>query len=125
MPRVSVLRNFLRPPWPVLFALAGPGVILSAYGSISATMPALCGPGTARLLFASNGSDAFALALALNPPGRLLGGWALMLLAMMPPLLAAPLTHVWRSSLPRRRIWSVLQFAIGYAAVWLAVGPLL
>jgi predicted metal-binding membrane protein len=48
-----------------------------------------------------------------------------MLLAMMPPLLVAPLLHVWRSSLPRRRVRALAHFISAYGAVWMAAGPIL
>jgi predicted metal-binding membrane protein len=121
----SVLRSFARAPWPVLFALAGFGLILSAYGAARATLPAFCGAGTARLLLTFGWPDALKVALALNPPARLLADWASMLLAMMPPLLAAPLMHVWRSSLPRRRVSALACFAVGYGVVWMMAGPIL
>jgi predicted metal-binding membrane protein len=125
MPLLPALRCFAWPPWPLLFTLAGVGVILSALGTGHAALPAFCGPGTAQLLLASAWPDALALALALNPPAQLLADWALMLLAMMPPLLAAPLMHVWRSSLPRRRARALAHFVFGYGLVWMAAGPVL
>src|ERR1700676_4179813 len=100
MPRALVLRSFARAPWPLLFALAGFGLLLSAYRAGHATLPAFCSAGTAWLLLVSGWPGALELAFALNPPTRLLADWALMLLAMMPPLLAVPLMHVWRSTLP-------------------------
>ena len=39
------------------------------------------------------------IALVVNPPGLLALAWLLMLLAMMPPLLAQPMRHLWRRSL--------------------------
>lgn len=125
MARTLVLRSFARAPWPLLFAVAGFGLILSADSTARATLPAFCGAGTAGLLLASGWSGALELAFALNPPARLLADWALMLLAMMPPLLAAPLMHVWRSSLPRRRVRALGYFALGYGSVWMAAGPIL
>jgi predicted metal-binding membrane protein len=125
MPRAQVLRSFLRAPWPVLFALAGVGLVLSARSAGHAALPAFCGSGAASLLASSGGLAALQLTLALNPPVRLMADWALMLLAMMPPLLAQPVMHVWRSSLPRRRLRAVAYFAIGYGCVWMAAGPAL
>jgi predicted metal-binding membrane protein len=126
MARVQVLRNFARAPWPVLFGLAGFGLVLSARNAGHASLPAVCGSsGTASLLLSSGGLGALQLALALNPPVRLMADWAMMLLAMMPPLLAVPLMHVWRSSLPRRRVRAVAHFAIGYGCAWMAIGPIL
>lgn len=65
------------------------------------------------------------LALAMNSPGRLVAGWALMLAAMMSPLLAAPLLHVHSSSLPRRRVELMVLFVIAYGTVWMAAGAVL
>jgi predicted metal-binding membrane protein len=79
----------------------------------------------AWLLLSSGWPDALELAIALNPPARLLADWALMLLAMMPPLLAMPLVHVLRSSLPRRRVRALAHFALGYGLVWMTAGPIL
>ena len=45
-----------------------------------------------------------------------------MLLAMMPPLLAMPLMHVYWSSLPRRRVRALACFVGAYGSVWLAAG---
>lgn len=125
MVRVQALRSFTRAPWPTLFALAGCGLILSVQSSGNATLPAFCGAGAPWLQVASSWSDALHLALAFNPPAGLLADWALMLLAMMPPLLAMPLMHVCWSSLPRRRVRALACFALGYAFVWLAAGPVL
>jgi hypothetical protein len=125
MPCVMVLRGFARVPWPLLFASAGLGLILSAHNAGRAALPSFCGTGLARPLLASGWPDALELVLALNPPVRLLADWAMMLLAMMPPLLAMPLMHVWRSSLPRRRVRALAHFVLAYGAVWMTAGPIL
>jgi predicted metal-binding membrane protein len=124
MSRALVLGSLTQAPWPFLFAAAGLGLIASAYGADQATLPGFCGAGTA-LLLASGWPDALALTLALNEPARLWADWALMLLAMMPPILAVPLMHVWRSSLPRRRVRALCHFIVGYSSVWMAAGPIL
>lgn len=49
-------------------------------------------------------------------------GWAVMLIAMMAPLLVAPVRHIRSSSLARRRGRSVAVFLAGYGAVWAAAG---
>jgi predicted metal-binding membrane protein len=41
-----------------------------------------------------------------------------MVLAMMAPLLTAPMTHLWTKSLARRRLRAVALFSLAYAAVW-------
>lgn len=61
-------------------------------------------------------------AVRLNGAGPLATSWAIMLVAMMSPLLAAPLDYVWERSLPRRRLRSVALFLLGYALVWLPFG---
>ncbi|AVR97183.1 copper chaperone [Pseudoduganella armeniaca] len=113
----NVLRRLRRGPWPLLFALAAVGMFATAS---SASGPDGLGDICATAGFApalSSWSSAFAAALA-RP-----GSWAAMLLAMMPPLLAPALAHVWYSSRPRRRMRAVLWFVAGYGAVWMAAGP--
>jgi predicted metal-binding membrane protein len=53
------------------------------------------------------------------------GGWALMLVAMMLPLLSAPIGHVKDRSFARRRARATTIFLAGYAAVWMAAGAVL
>jgi predicted metal-binding membrane protein len=55
----------------------------------------------------------------LNSAGGLAASWAVMLLAMMAPLLAAPIDFLWERSLPRRRPRSAGLFLLGYALVWM------
>jgi predicted metal-binding membrane protein len=51
--------------------------------------------------------------------------WMLMVVAMLPPLLALPVGHVWISVSPRRRATALAGFGFGYAAAWLAAGVVL
>src|SRR6266513_2111029 len=55
--------------------------------------------------------------LAANPPGSLAGNWALMLVAMMAPMLIAPIYHIRISSFARRRLRSTILFAAAYGVV--------
>jgi predicted metal-binding membrane protein len=48
--------------------------------------------------------------------------WMLMLVAMMSPLLIAPVQHVYSRSFSRRRWRAVLLFLCGYSVVWMMVG---
>lgn len=120
----QVLRCFTYAPWPILLATAGVGLALSVYTDASTEGPAFCvalnGPS-----LVTSWPAVLQAELALNPLHRILAGWFLMLLAMMPPLLAMPLMHVWQSSLPRRRMRASFVFLFGYCALWMAVGPLL
>ena len=60
-----------------------------------------------------------------NPPASLAFGWALMLAAMMAPLLIAPVRHVRDRSFSRRRARSIGLFVAGYGAIWMAAGIVL
>jgi predicted metal-binding membrane protein len=65
------------------------------------------------------------LALVFNSASDLALGWILMIVAMMTPLVVAPLRHVCDRSFARRRVRSMLLFASGYMAVWMAAGAAL
>ncbi len=62
---------------------------------------------------------------AQSEPGPLALGWAVMLAAMMGPMLIAPVRHVRDSSFARRRARASALFVLGYGAVWMAGGLLL
>jgi predicted metal-binding membrane protein len=62
------------------------------------------------------------LALVFNSPAELALHWALMVVAMMSPLVIAPLRHVRDRTFARRRVRAMLLFVVGYAMVWMAVG---
>jgi predicted metal-binding membrane protein len=74
------------------------------------TLPALCSAGPQMPLV-----DSF-------NPTQLVSGWLLMLAAMTPPLIAAPLRHVRERSFARRRARAMFLFVIGYGAVWMIAG---
>jgi predicted metal-binding membrane protein len=118
------MRSFTQAPWPLLFATAGLGLALSIYNAGHAAHPTFCSS-LAGLSIVMLWPTALEAEFALNPLNRLLADWALMLVAMMPPLLAMPLMHVWRSSLPRRRLRASVGFLLGYGALWMAAGPIL
>ena len=84
-------------------------------------LPAYCTPAGAPLAIGWQGLEG---AIRLNGAGPLASSWAIMLAAMMSPLLAAPLDHVWERSLPRRRLRAVALFLLGYALIWLPFGIL-
>jgi predicted metal-binding membrane protein len=67
----------------------------------------------------------FQMLLAMNPISSLTAGWALMLVAMMSPMLITPIHHIRERSFKRRRAWAVTLFVIGYAAIWMAAGGVL
>ena len=53
---------------------------------------------------------------------QLAAGWLLMLVAMTPPLIVAPLRHVRERSFAHRRARAMFLFAIGYGAMWMIAG---
>jgi predicted metal-binding membrane protein len=63
--------------------------------------------------------------LALNPPSALAVGWALMLLAMMSPLVISEIHHIRITCLARRRARSIALFVTGYGGVWMLCGAVL
>jgi predicted metal-binding membrane protein len=93
--------------------------VLALGGRDSLTSPAFCfaGPLPVAPLPAS-----FSLALLLNPPMKLAFGWMLMVVAMMSPLLGAPLRHVRERSFANRRTCAMLLFTAGYMGVWMVAG---
>jgi predicted metal-binding membrane protein len=119
-----VLGSFARPPWPWLFAVAILGATLSSQAG-HGVLPTICGSSSAGLILAVGWAGAIDLITALSQPSQLIAEWMLMLLAMMPPLLAAPMCHVWRSNPRRLRARGLLLFVLGYLTVWIAAGPVL
>src|SRR5689334_13696735 len=55
-------------------------------------------------------------------PASLAMGWALMLVAMMSPVLIAPVRHIRDRSFAYRRWRAIALFVAGYAAIWMAAG---
>jgi predicted metal-binding membrane protein len=92
--------------------------VLAFYGSELA-LPAFCSTETLRAMPLSVSFD---LALLLNSPAKLAAGWALMLAAMMSPLVITPLRHVQERSFAKRRARATFLFVAGYMAVWMAAG---
>lgn len=91
-------------------------------GATGLTLPVLCSTGDGAAFVSVEQVE---LALLFNPPLSLLGGWLLMLAAMMLPLLPAPLRYVHDRSFARRRVRATALFVAGYAAVWMIVGVVL
>jgi predicted metal-binding membrane protein len=106
-----------RPPWPPLLLASLCGWTVLALGGRALAVPALCGD-VATL----SGLEA---ALAANGPASLAWSWAVMLLAMTPLLVVAPVRRLWRGSLPHRRARAVAAFLVGDLAVWTLAGAAL
>ncbi|MBV8200180.1 MAG: DUF2182 domain-containing protein [Acidobacteria bacterium] len=110
---------------PVLCSSAAAWMLLAAWPGgtalhvhhLAAAPRAAWWPPSLDLLPAHAFSASLLLAWAL--------GWALMLMAMMAPLLIAPLRHVRERSFARRRARAMALFVAGYGAIWMAAGVML
>ena len=107
-------------PLPWLLAVAAAALVATALLHEPSRLPDLCGAFDPAAL-----AGAATLLVHVWTPGDIVLAWLLMLAAMMPPLLAQPVGHVWLSSFRTRRARSVGLFALGYAAVWLGAGAVL
>ena len=105
-----------------LLSISGGAWLLLALEPNGMAMPAYC---SAAALGTMPAFSSVATLLALNPPGSLAAGWALMLVAMMVPTLIGPVRHVRDRSFARRRVRAIVLFAAAYAAIWMAAGMLL
>jgi predicted metal-binding membrane protein len=92
---------------------------MQALGGSDLTLPASCSAG---MLWAAPPSLSFDLALVLNSPAKLAADWALMVVAMMSPLVIAPLRHVRDRSFAKRRARTMLLCVAGYLSVWMMAG---
>jgi predicted metal-binding membrane protein len=81
-------------------------------------LPGLCSPAAAR----PDVTASLDLVLVLNPPAKLVASWAVMVAAMMSPLLLGPLRHLRDRSFTTRRARSTVLFLLGYGTAWLAGG---
>lgn len=91
--------------------------LLTLYGS-DITLPALCSVGDLGEVPLSVSVD---LAILSNAPAKLVVGSALMVAAMMSPLVVAPLQHIRERSFARRRTRAMFVFVAGYALVWMVI----
>jgi len=108
----------------MLLALAPSGMALLAHGAMA--MPRAM---VQSAQSAPPAPPASWMSLGPLPPLRsaasLAAGWALMLAAMMLPLLTAPVRHVHDRSFARRRGRAIALFIGGYAAAWMGAGAVL
>jgi predicted metal-binding membrane protein len=115
-------RELARVRNPILLASAAMWLLLLLAGSHAL-------PGSIHCPATSPGQLHFAgsvrMFVAMNPPGGLAAGWAMMLSAMMLPALIAPVRYIRRRSFTHRRARSIVLFFFGYAAVWMALGGVL
>ncbi|ADV83105.1 DUF2182 domain-containing protein [Terriglobus saanensis] len=62
------------------------------------------------------------LFMASFPGQKLIVGWVVMFVAMMSPMLIAPICHIRLRSLKCRRVRSVGLFVVAYTITWLVLG---
>jgi predicted metal-binding membrane protein len=105
-----------------LLLISGAAWTLLALDPSGTAMPMYC---SAATLGAMPSLGSVMHVVALNPPASLAAGWALMLAAMMLPLLMAPVRHIRDRSFARRRFRAGLLFVMMYAAIWMAAGLVL
>lgn len=109
----------------MLFTVSAGGHAVSLTGATGYIPVAICSPAGGYWQGPGNLWAVVEATLLLNSPVSLLVGWCIMLWAMMPLLLGAPILHIWHSSLTRRRTRAVAVFSIGYGLVWMTMaGPL-
>ena len=104
-------------PWLALIAVDLAGWVVLANSHFSLLMPDLCSslPGD----WMAQGSARVVSALILNPPAQLIMSCLIMLVAMMTPLLARPIAHLWNHSPARLRAPAITFFVATYAGIWL------
>jgi predicted metal-binding membrane protein len=98
----------------MLGALSLAAILALALGVGRTLSPGLCGGGPTMLAVTELGAVVAPWGLAL--------GWLLMLAAMTPPVLIAPMRHLWDRSFAARRGSAIGLFTAGYVAVWTAAG---
>jgi predicted metal-binding membrane protein len=110
-------------PLPTLIAVDLAGWVVLANSHFSLLMPDFCSslPGD----WMAQGSAGVVAALILNPPAQLIMSCLIMLVAMMTPLLARPIAHLWNHSPARLRAPAIALFVATYAGVWLLAGCVL
>lgn len=115
-------RDFARVRNPVLIVGAVAWILLLVNPS-STGMFAHC-PATG-CSGAMSSSASFQMLVAMSELASLAAGWALMLVAMMSPVLILPLRHIHLRSFTHRRTRSTMLFVTAYAAIWMALGGVL
>lgn len=118
---IDIGREVARVRDPVL-AISGAGWAVLIAGPSAFHLHVQCPAMGAGL---ANERASISMLLAMNPPSGIAVAWAVMLVAMMAPLIIPAIHHVRFSSFARRRARSMALFVIGYAAVWMACGALL
>jgi len=110
-------------PMPTLIAVDLAGWVVLANSHFVLLTPDFCSSSPGDWMV--QGSAGVVAALILNPPAQLIMSCLIMLVAMMTPLLARPIAHLWNHSLARLRAPAIALFVATYAGVWLLVACVL
>ncbi len=108
---------------PALLLADLAGWVSLARDHASLLSPKSCGSSVVG--WVSSGWSGVEAALLLHPPARLVAPWLVMVWAMMTPLLAEPVGHLWTFSPARLRAPFLAVFVASYGAIWLLAGFLL
>lgn len=116
-----LLSGLAGPPFRGPMLAAGAGLAASLVFDMQGYLPLFCGPAADGL---SLGDIAVRLELliAVNRPADFVLAWLAMLVAMMTPLIALPLSHVRNSSLAARKSRAAAGFLFGYFGCWFLAG---
>lgn len=117
-------RGVLRSPYRAVGVVVWPAsisgwVLLGLAGAGLTDVPSFCADSR---IWQSPGPEALAFARVWIDPVRMAQAWALMLVAMMLPLLVVPLVHVRSRVLPRCRVPAQSACVAGYGLVWMTAG---
>lgn len=118
---IHVAKDIARVRNPVLVVTACAWALLITLPRVAPALSHCTAAGADTML----PSASFKMWRAMNSPTSLAAGWALMLVAMMLPVLISPILHVRVRSFTHRRMRSILLFLSGYGAIWMAAGVLL
>ena len=116
-----LLSGLAAPPFRGPMLAAGAGLAASLVFDMHGYLPLLCDP-AANHPSLGDIVARLELLIAINRPADFALAWLAMLVAMMTPLIALPLSHVRNSSLAARRSRAAAGFLLGYFGCWFLAG---
>jgi len=119
----AVYSLIAEPPWPTLIVITMLGWGAMLLFSHELALSSLCLAATGA--WYDQGWRSLQAMLAFVSPAHIALSWLLMLTAMMTPILAGPLYHLWVRSLARRRWRAIGVFIAAYLVVWMGMAPVL
>ncbi|POF31040.1 copper chaperone [Roseibium marinum] len=107
-------------PMPQLLGLSAAAFMVLGLQPASVRISSICGGVSLDYL-----ADILILEALVRSPSALVLDWLIMVLAMMPPLLSLPVSHILRAPAKGYRIGAACLFALGYGLCWLLAGAVL